>query len=122
VLVFPDDPSRWTLVSRYLRTAQTDENGVFTLGPLPPHPRYLAVALDYVETRGRTTGNWRLRARTQGLIHAGNRRRSIACSQSASRFQLVKPGMTIFIAGSLFVDELTLEFRSRSQAMFEPAE
>jgi hypothetical protein len=50
VVVFPDDPSKWTLVSRFLRTARAGDNGQFSIGGLPPHQRYLAVALDYVDS------------------------------------------------------------------------
>ena len=49
ILVFPDDRSKWTPTSRYLRTARAGEKGQFTLTALPGNERYLAVALDYLE-------------------------------------------------------------------------
>jgi hypothetical protein len=49
VLVFPDDASKWTFISRYVRTARLGERGEFSIAALPPNERYLAVALDYLE-------------------------------------------------------------------------
>jgi hypothetical protein len=50
IVLFPDDRSKWTPTSRYVRTARADEKGQFTLRGLPGNERYLAVALDYLET------------------------------------------------------------------------
>jgi hypothetical protein len=50
VVVFADDPSKWTPVSRFVTTARPGANGQFTLRGLPPATRYLAIALDYVES------------------------------------------------------------------------
>jgi len=50
ILVFPDDETKWTAVSRYLRTARLTDTAQFTLRGLPPHQRYFAVALEYLET------------------------------------------------------------------------
>jgi hypothetical protein len=50
VLVFSDDPSKWTPTSRYLRSVRAGEKGEFTLRALPGNQRYLAVALDYLES------------------------------------------------------------------------
>jgi hypothetical protein len=50
VVVFTDDETKWSSVSRYLRTTRVGEGGQFSIRPLPPGSRYLAVALDYVET------------------------------------------------------------------------
>jgi hypothetical protein len=49
VVVFAADTSRWTYPSRYLRTVQADEKGVFRISGLPGNERYLAVAVDYLE-------------------------------------------------------------------------
>src|SRR5687767_8291345 len=49
VVVFPDDPSKWTAVSRYLKTARAGETGQFTVRALPPAPNYLAIAIEYLE-------------------------------------------------------------------------
>jgi len=50
VLVFADEPSKWTGNSRFVRTARVGEEGQFTVSGLPPHSRYVAIALDYLET------------------------------------------------------------------------
>jgi hypothetical protein len=50
VLVFADEPSKWTGNSRFVRTARVGEEGQFTVSGLPPHSRYLAIAIDYLET------------------------------------------------------------------------
>jgi protocatechuate 3,4-dioxygenase beta subunit len=49
VVVFPDDSSRWTFPSRYVRAARPDQQGLFKIRGLPPDDRYLAVAVDYLE-------------------------------------------------------------------------
>ncbi len=48
VVVFPDDATKWTYPSRYVRSARTGEQGTFRITGLPPE-RYLAVAVDFVE-------------------------------------------------------------------------
>jgi len=48
VVVFAEDPAKWTFPSRYLRSTRTDAQGIFKIRGLPPE-RYLAVAVDYVE-------------------------------------------------------------------------
>lgn len=49
VVIFPDDEMKWTPGSRYLRSGRPDQDGVFKLRALPPEPRYLAVAVSYLE-------------------------------------------------------------------------
>jgi carboxypeptidase family protein len=49
VVVFPDDPVKWTFPSRYVKTARADQQGQFRIRALPPDDRYLAVAVDYLE-------------------------------------------------------------------------
>jgi len=49
VVVFPDDPVKWTFPSRYVKTARADQQGQFRIRALPPEDRYLAVAVDYLE-------------------------------------------------------------------------
>jgi hypothetical protein len=49
VVVFADEPSKWTTSSRFVKMAQVADDGRFTITGLPPHQRYLAVAVDYVE-------------------------------------------------------------------------
>ena len=48
VVIFPEDATKWTYPSRYVRAARTDEQGTFRVTGLPPE-RYLAVAVDFVE-------------------------------------------------------------------------
>lgn len=49
VVIFPDDEAKWTGPSRYIRSARPDQQGMFKIRSLPPHARYLAVAVDYLE-------------------------------------------------------------------------
>jgi hypothetical protein len=49
VVVFPDDDTKWTAGSRYLRSGRPDQDGVFKIRALPPDSRYLAVAVNYLE-------------------------------------------------------------------------
>jgi hypothetical protein len=49
VVVFPDDETKWTGTSRYIRSARPDQQGLFKLRGLPPGNAYLAVAVDYLE-------------------------------------------------------------------------
>jgi hypothetical protein len=49
VAMFPDDRTRWGYPSRYVRAARTNAQGRFAIRKLPPDPRYLAVAVEYLE-------------------------------------------------------------------------
>lgn len=49
VVVFPEDPPKWTFPSRYLRSGRPDQQGQFKIRGLPPDEHYLAVAVDYLE-------------------------------------------------------------------------
>ncbi|MBI3046753.1 MAG: carboxypeptidase regulatory-like domain-containing protein [Acidobacteria bacterium] len=49
VILFPDEEARWTAPSRHVRAARPDQEGLFKIRALPPHDRYLAVAVDYLE-------------------------------------------------------------------------
>ncbi len=49
VVVFADDPTKWTGLSRFVKTARVGDDGRFSISGLPPHNRYLAVAIDYLE-------------------------------------------------------------------------
>ena len=49
VVVFPDDNTKWTYPSRYVRAARADQEGLFKIRGLPPEEQYLAVAVDYLE-------------------------------------------------------------------------
>ena len=48
VVVFPEDPAKWTFPSRYVRAVRTDGQGTFRMTGLPPE-RYFAVPLEFVE-------------------------------------------------------------------------
>jgi hypothetical protein len=49
VVLFADDRDRWDPGSRYLRAARPDQGGRFTIDRLP-EGRYMAVALDFLES------------------------------------------------------------------------
>jgi hypothetical protein len=49
VVIFPDEPEKWTSTSRFIKTARPTEGGQFTVRGLPPHSRYLAVAVEFIE-------------------------------------------------------------------------
>ena len=49
VVMFSDDPQKWTYPSRYVRTTTVEPDGRFRVRGLPPDERYLAVAVDYIE-------------------------------------------------------------------------
>ncbi len=49
VVIFPDDPAKWAYPSRYVRSGRSDQQGQFRIRALPQDPRYLAIAVDYVE-------------------------------------------------------------------------
>ena len=48
VVVFADDPNRWTPMTRYIATGRPNQRGTFEVSKLPPG-RYLAAAVDYLE-------------------------------------------------------------------------
>jgi hypothetical protein len=49
VIVFPDEETGWVSPSRFVRSGRPDQQGLFKIRALPPHDRYLAVAVDYLE-------------------------------------------------------------------------
>jgi len=49
VVVFADDPAKWTGTSRFIKTARPNADGQFSIRGLPPHSRYVAIALDFIE-------------------------------------------------------------------------
>jgi len=48
VVAFSSDTSKWTYMTRFVRSARPDQDGKFTIRALPPDD-YLVVALEYVE-------------------------------------------------------------------------
>jgi hypothetical protein len=49
VVVFPEDATKWTFPSRYVRTTRADREGRFRIADLPAGERYLAAAIDHIE-------------------------------------------------------------------------
>jgi hypothetical protein len=49
VVIFPNDSSRWSFQSRYVRTARVDQEGRFKLRNLPPYDEYRIVAVRDLE-------------------------------------------------------------------------
>ena len=52
LVVFPEDDTKWTPLSRFVRSARPDQQGLVKILGLPPDNRYLAIAVDYVEEGG----------------------------------------------------------------------
>ena len=71
VLIFPDDPSRWASTSRFVKTTRLNENGQFSVTGLPPHSRYLAVAVDYIEPGETQNAEFLQKARTTATVTFG---------------------------------------------------
>jgi hypothetical protein len=49
VVVFPQDSTKWSRASRYIRVARADDRGSYRVLGLPPAADYRAVAVDYLE-------------------------------------------------------------------------
>jgi hypothetical protein len=79
VIVFPDDATKWTFPSRFVRTARADRDGRFQLRGLPPGDRYLAVAVDYLEEGEEQDAQFleRLRNRASSFSLGDGEQRSI---------------------------------------------
>jgi len=71
VVIFPDEPARWTTQSRYVRTAKVSDGGQFSLTSLPPHSRYLAIAIDYLEPGDAQSPEFLKRARAAATASFG---------------------------------------------------
>ena len=69
VVIFPDDAAKWAYPSRYVRVVRADTQGRFVAPQLPPHNRYLAVALDYLDADEHTDPAFldRIRDRARSL-------------------------------------------------------
>jgi hypothetical protein len=80
VVIFPDDAARWAYPSRYVRAAQVDDSGRFSIAGLPANERYYAVAVDYLEDGEEqdTQVLERLRARATTFSLGEGERRSVA--------------------------------------------
>jgi hypothetical protein len=51
-VIFPEDDTKWTPLSRFVRSARPDQQGLVKIIGLPPNDRYLAVAVNYLEKSG----------------------------------------------------------------------
>jgi Carboxypeptidase regulatory-like domain len=67
VLVFAEDPQRWTDGSRWVASARPDQGGNYQFRGLPPGG-YLAIALEYVED-----GSWNDPAYLESIRHRADR-------------------------------------------------
>jgi hypothetical protein len=79
VIAFPDDPTKWTSPSRFVRTIRADADGRFQLRGLPPGERYFVAALDYLEAGEEQDRQLldRLRSRASSVTLRDGEQRSI---------------------------------------------
>jgi len=82
VIVFPDDASKWSDDSRWVRAVRPDQQGRYQIQGLPPGD-YLAVALDYVED-----GAWNEAEYLDSIRRLGHR---LTLSDAESRSLTLKP-------------------------------
>ena len=83
VIVFSDNPDRWTFASRYIRTARPNQDGRYTLRGLPPHD-YLVVAVKDVEPGQTQDPEYLESLRPQAV--------RVSLSEGESKVQDLKPG------------------------------
>jgi len=79
ILVFVDDPTKWTSPSRFVRATRADADGRFQIRGLPPGERYFAAALDYLEAGEEQNRQLleRLRSRATSVTLGEGEQRSI---------------------------------------------
>jgi hypothetical protein len=79
VIAFPDDPTKWTFPSRFVRTIRADADGRFQIRGLPPGERYFVAALDYLEAGEEQDRQLldRLRSRASSVTLGDGEQRSI---------------------------------------------
>jgi hypothetical protein len=79
VLVFPEDATKWTSPSRFVRATRADAEGRFLVRGLPPGERYLVAALDYLEDGGEQDRQMleRLRTRATSVSLGDGEQRSV---------------------------------------------
>jgi hypothetical protein len=65
VVIFPADSQRWTLSSRFIRTARPDTNGRFNLKGLPPLDDYMIIAVQNLESGQGSDPDFLTRARDE---------------------------------------------------------
>ena len=78
IVIFADDPAKWTGTSRFVKTARLTDSSQFTVSGLPPHHRYLAVAVDFIEPDEPQNPDFLQRAKTAAgtsfSLSAGDRK------------------------------------------------
>jgi hypothetical protein len=67
VVVFPDDETRWSYPTRYVRAVRADDRGRFAISGLPANARYFAVAVDYLEEGEEQDAQFLQRVRGQAM-------------------------------------------------------
>ena len=79
VVIFPDDTTRWTYPTRYVRAVRADDQGRFSVRGLPANERYYAVAVDYLEDGEEQDPQFleRLRARAMTFSLGEGEQRSV---------------------------------------------
>jgi carboxypeptidase family protein len=86
VVVFPEDATKWTFPSRYIRTTRADTEGRFRIADLPAGERYLAAAIDHFEDGEQDDTQFleRLRGRAASFSLSQGEQRALAL-ETASR-------------------------------------
>jgi hypothetical protein len=77
VVIFPDDESKWSYPSRFVRSVRADADGTFQVTGLPPSLDYRAVAVDYLEDGEETDPEFLKRMRDRAArfsLREGERR------------------------------------------------
>ena len=79
IVIFPDDPARWTFPSRHVRTLRADEQGLFTARALPAGITYLVAAVEYLQEGEAQDPEFleRLKARATGITIADGDRKAL---------------------------------------------
>jgi hypothetical protein len=85
VVVFPDDPARWTYPSRFVRAARADREGRFSITGLPPERRYRVAAVTFLEEDAVQDPEFlqRIRASATEVSLADNETKTIALTPMA---------------------------------------
>lgn len=63
VVIFSDDPQKWSYPSRFIRSERTGDDGTFRVTGLPPGDDYRIVAVDYLEAEEETDPDFLQRMR-----------------------------------------------------------
>lgn len=71
VIVFPQDPDKWTPSSRYMRSGRPDQDGRYKITSLPPG-QYCVIALDYIDSGEWTDSEFLDRVRSKATTFSVN--------------------------------------------------